>query len=62
MSKLLNRDVSFINENTFEEIENLFKTRNKEIFLLENLRFSEGEINNENKFAKEFARPFETFI
>ena len=62
MSKLLNRDVTFINENTYEEIENLFKTRNKEIFLLENLRFNEGEINNENKFAKELAKPFDTFI
>ena len=62
MSKLLNRDVTFINENTYEEIENLFKTRNKEIFLLENLRFNEGEITNENKFAKELAKPFDTFI
>ena len=62
MSKLLNRDVTFINENIYEEIENLFKTRNKEIFLLENLRFNEGEINNENKFAKELAKPFDTFI
>ena len=62
MSKLLNRDVTFINENLYEEIENLFKTRNKEIFLLENLRFNEGEINNENKFAKELAKPFDTFI
>jgi phosphoglycerate kinase len=62
MSKLLNRDVTFINENIYEEIENLFKTRNKEIFLLENLRFNEGEINNENNFAKELAKPFDTFI
>ncbi len=62
MSKLLNRDVTFINENTYEEIKNLFKTRNKEIFLLENLRFNEGEITNENKFAKELAKPFDTFI
>ncbi len=62
MSKLLNRDVTFVNENIYEEIENLFKTRNKEIFLLENLRFNEGEINNENKFAKELAKPFDTFI
>ena len=62
MSKLLNRDVTFINENIYEEIENLFKTRNKEIFLLENLRFNEGEINNEIKFAKELAKPFDTFI
>ena len=62
MSKLLNRDVTFINENIYEEIENLFKTRNKEIFLLENLRFNEGEITNENKFAKELAKPFDTFI
>ena len=62
MSKLLNRDVTFINENIYEEVENLFTTRNKEIFLLENLRFNEGEINNENKFAKELAKPFDTFI
>ena len=62
MSKLLNRDVTFINENIYEEIENLFKTRNKEIFLLENLRFNEGEITNEIKFAKELAKPFDTFI
>ena len=62
MSKLLNRDVTFINENIYEEIENLFKTRNKEIFLLENLRFNEGEITNNNKFAKELAKPFDTFI
>jgi len=62
MSKLLNRDVTFINENIYEEIENLFKTRNKEIFLLENLRFNEGEITNKNKFAKELAKPFDTFI
>ena len=62
MSKLLNRDVTFVNENIYEEIENLFKTRDKEIFLLENLRFNEGEITNENKFAKELAKPFDTFI
>ena len=62
MSKLLNRDVTFINEYIYEEIENLFKTKNKEIFLLENLRFNEGEITNENKFAKELAKPFDTFI
>ena len=62
MSKLLNRDVTFINENIYEEIENLFKTRNKEIILLENLRFNEGEITNNNKFAKELAKPFDTFI
>ncbi len=62
ISKLLNRDVTFINENIYEEIENLFKTRNKEIFLLENLRFNEGEITNENKFAKKLAKPFDTFI
>ena len=62
MSKLLNRDVTFINENIYEEIENLLNTRNKEIFLLENLRFNEGEITNKIKFAKELAKPFDTFI
>ena len=62
MSKLLNQDVTFINENIYEEIKNLFKTKDKEIFLLENLRFNEGEITNEKKFAKSLARPFDTYI
>ena len=62
MSKLLNQDVVFINNNLDEDIKNILKTKEKGIFLLENLRFNEGEIRNDEKFAKSLARPFDTYI
>ena len=45
-----------------KEIKNILKTKEKGIFLLENLRFNEGEIRNDEKFAKSLARPFDTYI
>ena len=62
MSKLLNQDVVFINNNLDEDIKNILKTKEKGIFLLENLRFNEGEIRNDDKFAKSLASPFDTYI
>ena len=62
MSKLLGRDVTFINKNTDKGIETILKKNNKNILLLENLRFNEGEVSNDNKFAKDVARPFDTYI
>ncbi len=62
MSKLLRRDVTFINKNTEKGIETVLKENNKNILLLENLRFNEGEVSNDNKFAKDVARPFDTYI
>ena len=62
MSKLLNQDVVFINNNLDEDIKNILKSKEKGIFLLENLRFNEGEINNDEKFAKGVAKPFDTYI
>jgi len=62
MTKLLNQDVVFINNNLDEDIKNILKTKEKGIFLLENLRFNEGEIRNDEKFAKSLARPFDTYI
>ena len=62
MSKLLNRDVTFINKNTDKEIETVLKKNKKSILLLENLRFNEGELSNDNNFAKDVARPFDTYI
>ncbi len=62
MSKLLGRDVTFINKNTVKDIETVLKKNKKSIFLLENLRFNEGEVNNDNKFAKDIASPFDTYI
>lgn len=62
MSKLLNQDVVFINNNLDEDIKNILKTKEKGVFLLENLRFNEGEIRNDEKFAKSLASPFDTYI
>ncbi len=62
MSKLLNQDVVFINNNLDEDIKNILKSKEKGIFLLENLRFNEGEIMNDDKFAKGVASPFDTYI
>ncbi len=62
MSKLLNQDVVFINNNLDGDIKNILKTKEKGVFLLENLRFNEGEIRNDEKFAKSLASPFDTYI
>ena len=62
MSKLLNQDVVFINNNLDEDIKNILKSKEKGIFLLENLRFNEGEIMNDEKFAKGVSGPFDTYI
>ena len=62
MSKLLNQDVVFINNNLDEDIKNILKSKAKGIFLLENLRFNEGEIMNDEKFAKGISSPFDTYI
>ena len=62
MSKLLNQDVVFINNNLDEDIKNILKSKERGIFLLENLRFNEGEIMNDEKFAKSVSSPFDTYI
>ena len=62
MSKLLNQDVVFINNNLDNDIKNILKSKEKGIFLLENLRFNEGEIMNDEKFAKGISGPFDTYI
>ena len=62
MSKLLNQDVVFINNNLDEDIKNILKSKEKGIFLLENLRFNEGEIMNDEKFGKSVSSPFDTYI
>ena len=62
MSKLLNLKVTFINNNIDKEIETILKKNKKSIFLLENLRFNEGELSNDNKFAKNLSKSFDTYI
>ena len=62
MSKLLGRDVTFMKNKNDKKIETLLYKNKKSILLLENLRFNEGEVSNDNKFAKDLARPFDTYI
>ena len=62
MSNLLDQDVTFINKNIGLEIQNKLMKNKNNILLLENLRFDDGEVRNEDKFAKELSIPFDTFI
>ena len=62
MSNLLDQDVTFINKNIGIEIQNKLMKNKNNILLLENLRFDDGEVRNEDKFAKELSIPFDTFI
>ena len=62
MSNLLDQDVTFVNKNIGLEIQNKLMKNKNNILLLENLRFDDGEVRNEDKFAKELSIPFDTFI
>ena len=62
MSNLLGQDVTFINKNIGIEIQNKLMKNKNNILLLENLRFDDGEVNNDDKFAKDLSMPFDTFI
>ncbi len=62
MSNLLDQDVTFINKNIGIEIQNKLMKNKNNILLLENLRFDDGELNNDDKFAKDLSMPFDTFI
>ena len=62
MSNLLGQDVTFINKNIGIEIQNKLMKNKNNILLLENLRVDEGEVNNDDKFAKDLSMPFDTFI
>ncbi len=56
LSRLLDRNVIFINHFRFAEIRRaVAKSPRGSIFLLENLRFSNGEEKNDRKFAKQLA-------
>ena len=63
LSKLLNQPVQFaekaLSNNTKEIISSM---QSKEVLLLENIRFYEGETNNNVEFAKELAEPFDLYV
>ena len=60
LSKLLDRPVQFaekaLSQNTKKIISSM---KSKDILLLENIRFYEGETNNDLEFAKDLASPFD---
>ena len=62
MEEIIGIGVHFINEIYGGEVERQVKNTDKKIFLLENLRFDQGEINNDKDFSKKVTNPFNTYI
>ena len=62
MAEIIGIGVHFINEIYGGEVERQVKNTDKKIFLLENLRFDQGEINNDKNFSKKVTNPFNTYI
>ncbi len=62
MTRILGRNVHFINEIYGDEVDYQISKGDSKIFLLENLRFDQGEINNDNEFSKKVTSPFDTYI
>ncbi len=60
--KLKNEKVHFINSIYGDDVKKSIKNLTSKIFLLENLRFDEGELNNDIEFSKLVTSPFETYI
>ncbi len=60
--KLKNEKVHFIKSIYGDEVKKSIKNLTSKIFLLENLRFDEGELNNDIEFSKLVTSPFETYI
>ena len=60
--KLKNEKVQFINSIYGDDVKKSIKNLTSKIFLLENLRFDEGELNNDIEFSKLVTSPFETYI
>lgn len=62
MSKLLNEEVIFIDSIYGEEVASRIDKESGKIFILENLRFHQEEIENIPSFAEEVTKNFDTFI
>ena len=62
MEEIIGIGVHFINEIYGGEVERQVKNTGKKIFLLENLRFDQGEMNNDKDFSKKVTNPFNTYI
>ena len=60
--KLKNEKVHFIKSIYGDDVKKSIKNLTSKIFLLENLRFDEGELKNDIEFSKLVTSPFETYI
>ena len=62
IKKILDEDVIFINDD-IRELSSTFQSKySSEVYVLENLRFYEGEKESDTQFAQYLAKPFDTFI
>ncbi|MFW5800087.1 MAG: phosphoglycerate kinase [Spirochaetota bacterium] len=63
LSKLINKDVTMLNDCIGEEVENYIKSmKTGDICLLENLRFHKEEKNNDPEFAKKLASLADIYV
>ena len=62
MKKILDEDVVFINDDIRKLSLNFHSQYASKIYVLENLRFYEGEKESNTEFAQCLAKPFDTFI
>jgi len=63
LSKYTSEEVQFLNHINHDEISKILLSSNEfNIYLLENLRFYKGEVNNDTSFAIKVASSFDTYI
>ena len=62
MEDILGKKVHFIDEVYGEKVEKQIEKSEFKIFLLENLRFEKGEIENDHNFSKQITKPFNSYI
>ena len=62
MEDILGKKVHFIDEVFGEKVEKQIEKSEFKIFLLENLRFEKGEIENDHNFSKQITKPFNSYI
>ena len=62
MTEIINQKVNFIDEIYGKKVNESIENSESKINLIENLRLHEGEVNNDDEFAKNVTFPFDTYI
>ena len=62
MTEIINQKVNFIDEIYGKKVNASIENSESKINLIENLRLHEGELNNDDEFAKNVTFPFDTYI